>query len=128
MLRAILAFACGAGVVVSLMARDARIGTEDALRYYFATRDPQGTLKRFDDARLLNPAFGIDVARANLQPGKALAILRRAIAREPENAELWLRLAQRQVVEGDRAGAQRSYARARSLAPAFLPRDGPPPG
>jgi cytochrome c-type biogenesis protein CcmH/NrfG len=67
------------------------------------------------------------VGEARLKKGQGVAILEDAVEREPENAELWVRLAQQQVVAGDRAGALRSYARARELAP-LLPPDGPPPG
>jgi predicted Zn-dependent protease len=120
---------CVGGVAVSLISRDSRIGGEDAFRYYLTTKDEKGALERIDDARKLNPAFDLDIAEARLRPPReGVAELSRAVREEPENAVLWLRLAQQQIAAGDRAAGERSYARARSLAPAFLPPDGPPPG
>jgi predicted Zn-dependent protease len=122
-----IALACVGGVVVSLIARDSRTTEQKAFAVYIDTKDAQQTLKLLDDAKPLNPDFAIAVGEARLTKGQGVAILREAVEREPENAELWVRLAQQQVAAGDRAGAQRSYARARELAP-LLPPDGPPPG
>jgi cytochrome c-type biogenesis protein CcmH/NrfG len=122
-----IALACVGGVVVSLIARDSRTTEQRAFAVYIETKDPQKTLKLLDDAKPLNPDFAIEVGEARLKKGQGVTILRKAVAKEPENAELWVRLAQQQVVAGDRAGAQRSYARARELAP-LLPPTGPPPG
>ena len=119
--------ACVAGVVVSLIARDSRTTEQEAFAVYIETKNPQQTLKLLNEAKRLNPDFAIAVGEARLRKGQGVAILLKAVEREPENAELWVRLAQQQVVAGDREGAQRSYARARELAP-LLPPDGPPPG
>jgi len=116
-----------AGVVVSLIARDSRTTEQRAFQVYIETKDPQAALKLLDEARPLNPDFALDVGEARLKKGQGVKILSAAVAREPENAELWVRLAQQQVIAGDEAGAQRSYARARELAP-LLPPQGPPPG
>ena len=125
--RTAVVLACVAGVVVSLIARDSRTTEQRAFQVYIETKDPQQALKLLDDAKPLNPDFAITVGEARLKKGQGVAILRRAVAGEPENAELWVRLAQQQAVAGDRAGAQRSYARACELAP-LLPPQGPPPG
>jgi hypothetical protein len=122
-----IALVCAAGAVASLMARDSRTTEQGAFRYYIQTKDARGTLQRLNDSRTLNPDFAIDVGKARLDRPNAVRILQDAVHREPENAELWLRLAQQQVIAHDRAGAQRSYARARDLAP-VLPPKGPPPG
>ena len=122
-----IALVCVAGVVASLIARDSRTTEQDAFQYYIQTKDPRGTLKRLDDAKPLNPDFAIDVGEARLDRANAVKILQEAVRREPENAELWVRLAQQQVLAHDQAGAQRSYAHARELAP-VLPPKGPPPG
>lgn len=122
-----IALVCVAGAAASLIARDSRTTQQDAFRYFVETKDPRGTLERVDAAETLNPDFGLDVARARLDRANAVKILRKALEREPENAELWVSLAQQQVLAGDRAGARRSYARARELAP-LLPPEGPPPG
>jgi predicted Zn-dependent protease len=114
-------------VVVSVIARDSRTTEQRAFQVYIETKNPQAALKLLNDAKPLNPDFAIWVGEARLKKGQGVAILRRAVAREPENAELWVRLAQQQVVAGDKAGARRSYARARDLAP-LLPPQGPPPG
>jgi predicted Zn-dependent protease len=122
-----VALVCVAGVVASLIARDSRTTEQDAFHYYIQTKDPRGTLKRLDDSKPLNPDFSIDIGEARLDRPNAVRILERAVRKEPENAELWVRLAQQQVIAKDPAGAQRSYARARALAP-LLPPKGPPPG
>jgi predicted Zn-dependent protease len=122
-----IALVCVAGVVVSLIARDSRTTEQAAFGYYVQTHDARGTLKRLDDAKPLNPDFSIDIGEARLDRPNAVRILQKAVKDEPENAELWVRLAQQQVVAHDSAGAQRSYARARELAP-LLPPKGPPPG
>ena len=122
-----VALVCVAGVVASLIARDSRTTEQDAFQYYIQTKDPRGTLKRLDDSKTLNPDFAIEIGRARLDRPNAVKILQAAVDREPENAELWVRLAQQQVVAKDPAGARRSYARARELAP-LLPPQGPPPG
>ena len=122
-----MALVCVAGVVASLIARDSRTTEQDAFQYYIQTKDPRGTLKRLDDSKPLNPDFSIDIGEARLDRPNAVRILERAVRKEPENAELWVRLAQQQVIAKDPAGAQRSYARARALAP-LLPPKGPPPG
>ena len=122
-----IALVCVAGVVASLIARDSRTTEQDAFQYYIQTKDPRGTLKRLDDSKTLNPDFAIEIGRARLDRANAVKILQDAVKREPENAELWVRLAQQQVVAKDPAGARRSYARARELAP-LLPSQGPPPG
>jgi predicted Zn-dependent protease len=122
-----IALVCVAGVVASLIARDSRLTEQDAFHYYIQTKDPRGTMQRLNDAKRLNPDFSIDIGQARLDRANAVKILQAAVKREPENAELWVRLAQQQVIAKDRAGAQRSYARARELAP-LLPPDGPPRG
>ena len=122
-----IALACVAGVVASLTARDSRTTEQGAFQYYIETKDRRGTLERLDDSRTLNPDFRIDIGKARVDRANGVRILQRAVEREPENAELWLRLAQQQVLARDPAGAKRSYARARELAPQ-LPPEGPPPG
>lgn len=94
-------------------------------RVYFEDKDPRGALARIDGARRLNPNYEFDLAEANLDRRNAVAILTRAVRWEPENAELWLGLAQAQDRAGDRAAAERSWARAHELAPRFVPPDGP---
>jgi predicted Zn-dependent protease len=126
--RLLVALACVAGVVVSVISRDSRAEMESAFFRYFDTGNRADAIRHFRHAKRLNPAFALDIGLARLQPEKGVAILSDAVRREPENAELWLRLAQQQAHAGDRAGAKGSYARARRLAPAFLPPDGPPPG
>jgi tetratricopeptide (TPR) repeat protein len=127
-LRAGVALACVSAVVVFVIARDTRLEVESAFVDYVHTRDAKAAVAGFERGRRLNPDYNLDIALARLQPEKGVAILSRALKREPENAELWVRLAQQQAHAGDRAAAKRSYARARELAPAFLPPDGPPAG
>jgi predicted Zn-dependent protease len=126
-LRVGIALACVAGVVVSVTARDSRTTEQEAFRVYIDEKDPQRALALLHDATTLNPDWAIDVGKARLTRGQGVAILQKAAEREPDNAELWVRLAQQQVLAGDRAAAARSYAKARDLAP-LLPPDGPPPG
>lgn len=127
--RLAVALLCVGGVAVSVISRGSRIEAEKAFRYYLVTHDKAGTLERMDKARRLNPNYDLDIAKARLLPPRqGVQVLTKAVHEEPENAVLWLRLAQQQVAAGDRAAGKRSYARARSLAPAFLPPGGPPPG
>jgi predicted Zn-dependent protease len=124
-----VALLCAAGVTVSVIARHSRVEAEGAFAYYFETHDKAGALKRIDDSRPLNPSFQLDIAEARLKPpAEGVQILTRTVHTEPENAEVWLRLAQQQVAAGDREAGRRSYLQARKLAPLFLPPDGPPPG
>jgi predicted Zn-dependent protease len=117
---------CAAGVTVSVISRDSRLQAEGVFRYYFATKDTRGAKARIADARTLNPTYQLDLAEAELDPAHAVPVLKRAVDKEPENAELWVALSRHQAQSGDRAGAKRSFARARELAPLFVPRDGPP--
>ena len=126
LIRGGVALACACAVVASLIARDSRLDEQDAVKRLFVTGDIPRAVERLEDARRLNPDYAIDIGLARLLPARSVPILRAAIRREPYNGELWLRLAQRQVVAGDRAGARRSYSRARELAPR-LPPGGPPP-
>ena len=119
-----VALLCAAGIVASLVARDSRATREQAFQTYVETRDVPRTLQLLDDARPLNPDFGLDVGEARLKAADGVAILERALRREPENAELWVELSRKQQAVGDRAGARRSWARARELAP-LLPPGGP---
>jgi predicted Zn-dependent protease len=122
--RLVVAVLCAAGIVASLVARDSRVTREQAFKSYVETRDVPRTLQLLDDARPLNPDFGLDVGEARLKAAEGVAILEGALRREPENAELWVELSRKQQAVGDRAGARRSWARARELAP-LLPPGGP---
>ena len=122
-----IALVCVAGVAVSLIARDSRTTEQEAFRYYIETKDAPGTAALLEDSRTLNPDFRIDIGLGRVDRRRAVRVLEDAVRREPENAELWLRLAQQQNLAKDSAGASRSYGRARDLAP-LLPPDGPPPG
>jgi predicted Zn-dependent protease len=126
--RLLVALACAGGVVVSVISRDSRVESEAAFFRFFDKGNRQDAIRHFRHAKRLNPAYALDIGLARLQPDRGVAILSDAVRREPENAELWLRLAQQQAHAGDLAAAKRSYARARGLAPAFLPPNGPPPG
>jgi predicted Zn-dependent protease len=127
--RLAVALACVAGVVVSITSRDSRIEGEVALRYLAETSDARGGIDRLEEARRLNPNAGIDIVESKLVPPReGIAILLRALKEEPENAELWVALADAQARAGDRAAAERTWQRARALAPSFLPPDGPPGG
>jgi hypothetical protein len=127
--RLAVALACVAGVVISITSRDSRIDGEVALRYLSDTRDQRGTVDRLEEARHLNPNAGIDILESKLLPPReGIPILLRALKEEPENAELWVALADAQARAGDRAAAERTWQRARALAPRFLPPDGPPGG
>jgi predicted Zn-dependent protease len=119
--------ACAAAIVLSLIARGSHLAAEEAFGHYVTTHDVPGTLKLLHRSRRLNPAYDVLIGEARLTKGQGVAILARAVRREPENWELWLRLSQQQIAAGDRPGAQRSYARARALFPR-LPPQGPPPG
>ena len=78
--------------------------------------------------RRLNPDSSIAIAQSRLAKGNDyVAILQQAVDREPQNAILWVRLAQHQANRGDKLGAQQSYQRATQLDPE-LPKAGPPPG
>jgi Flp pilus assembly protein TadD len=71
-------------------------------------------------ARMLNPDTDIDVqVGLFLEPnrGRAEAILKQAVRREPENVFLWLALSKKQEREGRLAAARHSYTRARALDP-----------
>lgn len=110
---------------VSLIARDSRLEKERVFADYAEDRDRDEAVRRLQAAKRLNPDFSIDVAQARVT-GDA-RVIAEAVKREPENAELWLLLAQLQQRAGDDDAARDSYARARELAPR-LPRDGPPRG
>jgi predicted Zn-dependent protease len=122
--RLVVVVLCAAGIVASLVARDSRVTREQALLVYVETADVPRTLQLLDDARPLNPDFGLDVGEARLKGAEGVAILEKALRREPENAELWVELSRKQRAVGDRAGARRAWARARELAP-LLPPGGP---
>jgi cytochrome c-type biogenesis protein CcmH/NrfG len=95
---------------------------------FFQTHDAARALHQLKDARPLNPDSSIDIAQSRLTSGPGyVSILQKAVAREPENAILWVRLAQHQANRGDKLGAQQSYRRAVQLDPE-LPKAGPPPG
>ena len=126
-IRLVVALACVAGIVVSLIARDSRLTQEDAFAAYINERDSATALRLLRDSRTLNPDFASDVGEARLDRRNGVRILERAVEREPDNWELWMRLSQQQRAAGDRAGSQRSWARSRRLAP-LLPAQGPPPG
>lgn len=100
---------------------------QEAFAVYIERNDGRAALELLRDARTLNPDYAIDVGEARLDRRRGVEMMRDAVEREPENWELWMRLAQQQREAGDDAGAQRSWARARQLAP-LLPADGPPPG
>jgi predicted Zn-dependent protease len=127
-LRVAIALACAGAVVVSLIARDSRIATEEGFQYYLRTKDARGAFDRFEQAKRLNPDFGLDIVQSTMRPDQADRLLRGALRREPENAELWVALARYQAKRGDREAARQSYARARKLAPSFLPPNDLPPG
>jgi predicted Zn-dependent protease len=126
LVRLAVALVCAAGVTVSVISRDSRLRGEDAFRLYYEKRDARGAIAVIGESRRLNPTYHLDLAEAELDRAHGVQILQRALDREPENAELWLALSRHQNAAGDRAAAKRSYARARALAPLFLPPDGPP--
>ena len=107
--------------MLSLIARDSRIAREDATAAYFAQADPREVLRLVDEARPLNPDFGLDQLRARLQPERAREILWPALRREPANAELWLILAEIERRAGSEPAAKSAYLRARELAPRLPP-------
>ena len=120
---------CAAGVAVSVTSRDSRIAAEDAYGYWSRTGDSRGTLERIHRARRLNPSYELDLAEARaLPPAQGEAVLRRALRREPENAELWVGLAQVRARRADLPSAIRAYTRAQALAPAFLKPEKAPGG
>lgn len=119
---------CAGAVVVSLIARDSRTATEDGFGYYLRTKDARGAYDRFERARRLNPDFGLDIVQSAMRHDQGDRLLRGALRREPQNAELWVAMARWQVREGDREAARQSYARARRLAPSFLAPNDLPPG
>jgi predicted Zn-dependent protease len=128
LVRASVVALCAAGIVASVIARNSR--EQPALIYYDLGVDHNvpRALHRLAEAHRLNPSSDIDVVRARLATGtEGVTILQKAVDREPENAVLWVRLAQQQVKHGQTAAAQRSYARARTLD-SQLPPQGPPPG
>ena len=109
-----VALACAAGIVASLIARESRMTEQEAFRVAIEGGDPRRSLALLDDSRRLNPDFAIDLAAAQLSPPRrAVAILRKAAERDPDNAEVWLRLSEHELRAGDRVAARRSYARAR---------------
>lgn len=119
---------CAAGIVASVIARDSRELQGTVFRDFVKDHDSPRALHRLDGAKRLNPDSSIAIAQSRFAQGKRdVQILQRAVGREPENAVLWVRLAQHQVTHGDKAGGQRSYTRARQLDPQ-LPKVGPPPG
>jgi Flp pilus assembly protein TadD len=89
------------------------------------------TLAKLEDAKSsLNPDSRRELGLAGVlvrrgRGPEAEAVLRRAIAREPENVYLWVGLARVQVTTGRPAAAERSYDRARELN-AQIPRRGLP--
>jgi predicted Zn-dependent protease len=127
-LRVAIALVCAGAVVVSLIARDSHIATEEAFGYFVRTKDTRGAFDRFERAKRLNPDFGLEIVQSTMRPDQAQRLLTGALRREPENAELWVALARYQAGRGDREAARQSYARARRLAPSFLPPNDLPPG
>jgi predicted Zn-dependent protease len=128
LIRGAVVLLCAAGIVTSLIARDSRRTQATAFLDYFHDRDAARAFARLDDAKRLNPDSSIAIAQARLAKGSGyVAILQQAVDREPQNAILWVRLAQHQANRGDKLGAQQSYQRATQLDPE-LPKAGPPPG
>ena len=128
LIRGAVVLLCAAGIVASLISRHSRELQANAFLDYFHDKNAPLALKRLDDAKTLNPDSDVAIAQARLAKGPAyVGILQKAVEREPENAILWVRLAQHQANHGDKLGAQQSYARAMKLDPE-LPKGGPPPG
>jgi cytochrome c-type biogenesis protein CcmH/NrfG len=136
--RAALALACAAGVACALIAFRSERRLDEVKRLALSSIDhPASThgdaraeaarrkaLRLVPSARLLNPDTDIDVqVGLFLEPNRrrARAVLERATRREPENVFLWLALSKKLQLEGDLAGARRSYARARQLDPRLRP-------
>lgn len=119
--RILVVVACVAAVVVSVIARDSRLAEERAYKAYFQRTDTSTALRDLDKAEALNPNYGIDLARARIQPERGPAILEQAVRKEPDNGELWLLLAELQRNAGNEDAARRAYLRARELAPRLPP-------
>jgi predicted Zn-dependent protease len=126
--RVLIVLFCLGVFTASFISRQSRLIQADVFVQFVKDQDKQRALVRLDDAKRLNPESSIEIARARLvTPEKGVEYLQKAVDREPENAVLWVRLAQQQRNAGDDASAQRSYARARELD-SQLPPKGPPPG
>ena len=128
LVRALVVLLCVAGFSAAFISRQSRLIQADVFVQFVKDQNKQRALDRLDDATRLNPESSIEIARARLvPPQQGVKLLQKAVNREPENAVLWVRLAQHQRNAGDGAAAQRSYARARELD-SQLPPEGPPPG
>jgi predicted Zn-dependent protease len=128
LIRGAVVLLCAAGIVVSVIARDSRETQANVFVAFFHSHDAAAALRMLHDAKALNPDSSIAIAEARLTKGPGyVTILQQAVDREPQNAVLWVRLAQHQANRGDKLGAQESYRRATQLD-LELPKAGPPPG
>jgi predicted Zn-dependent protease len=128
LVRSLIVLACLAALTAAYISRESRLIQADVFVQFVKDQNKEKALERLDDAKRLNPESSIEIARARLvTPQQGVKFLEDAVAREPENAVLWVRLAQHQRNAGMDADAQRSYARARELD-SQLPPEGPPPG
>ncbi len=124
--RLLVALLCAAGVVASLVAHHSEVLAADAVHDLpFAAR-AEATRHKLEDAKKLNPDTRIDseIAITYSVQGRsrrADATMRDAVRKEPDNVALWVLWTKIHVEAGDRAAAQRTYARARALNPS-LPR------
>jgi Flp pilus assembly protein TadD len=126
-----LAALCAAGVAAGVVTYRSEKAAEDARTAYLSSRPSQGLVDRFEDARPLNPDVETDVGEATAllalrRPRRAEDVIRRAAAREPDNARIWAYWATLALSLGKRGEAQQHWNRARELNPR-LPVPIPPP-
>lgn len=88
-----------------------------------AAADPAAAIRRANDALALD-ADALDAYHAKAaalarygDPAPAIAVLREAVRRQPDDFVTWALLGDLQTRSGDRAAARRSYARALRLNP-----------
>ena len=129
--RLVVAGACAAGVVASLITYRSEDRLQESFRSVVEGRPAAETVELLETSRALNPdsrreTGGAGFLLRNGDPARAEEWLRRVVRSEPENAGVWLTLARFQVARGQRAAARASYERARELDP-HLPRIALPP-
>src|SRR4051812_39905619 len=101
LIRGVVVALCAAGIVASVIARDSRRDQSATFLDFFHDHDAPRALHRLDSAKRLNPDTSIAIAQSRFAQGKGdVEILRKAVDREPENAILWVRLAQHQMSHG----------------------------
>jgi tetratricopeptide (TPR) repeat protein len=130
LVRAATATLCAAGVLAGAVTYRSETRYEDAFRAYFQGKPRREYADKFAGSRVLNPSIDGETAEATArveigERGTAVALLRRAARREPENARVWAFWTRLALKLGRPAEARRHWDRARELNPR-LPAQLPP--